>query len=252
MSNHYGLTPDQILNPLPYETFGGHSQHGETGIISLMISKIKNPQNTFLEIGWGNGGGNMTIDLILKGWGGLGIDMFEQPHENAPTNDKFEYKKCKITPNNVMENISSVSKNVDFFSIDIDSYDFDICRTMLENDYRPKIVCAEFNPRFGNVVEASFPYKEIIPKKLYRKYGIYGASIKKYISLWNDYGYNFFTYDSSLTNLFFYNPEELNSLDEYPTHTLEHFPIKEDKNKQIIINHGMWIDELDTIYKDYK
>jgi hypothetical protein len=251
MSNPYNLTPDQILPFLPYEK-KLHSQHGESGIIELLTDNIIDTNKIFLEIGWGNGLGNMTIDLLEKNWSGTGVDLFDEPHPDAKITDKFTYIKLKIEPGNVYEALKNIPRDFDFFSLDIDSYDFEISKTLLELEYRPKVCCLEFNPRFGPDIEASFPYKVQPKKKLYRKYGIYGSSIKKYIKLWESYGYRFFTYDSSLTNLFFYDPMKLNDMSSYVTYKLENFPIKEDKNLEIIKEHGMWIEELDIIYKGYE
>ena len=53
---------------LPYEK-QITSQHGEDGIIEQMLNAIINPDKTFLEIGWGDGGSNMTWHLMMdKGW----------------------------------------------------------------------------------------------------------------------------------------------------------------------------------------
>ena len=252
MSNPYGVDPNQMLTPLPYEDVNGFSQHGETGIINTLIENLSTSNKFFLEIGWGNGLGNMTIDLIIKDWAGVGVDMFDKPHPDAKLNDKFRYVSMKVTPFNLDQCLAGVPKDFDFFSLDIDSYDFEVARELLKKGYRPKISCVEFNPRFGPTIEASFPFKEIPKKKLYRKHGIYGSSIAKYRKLWEHYGYKFFTYDTSLTNLFFYRPDCMKDLTNIPVHSIESFPIKQDKNKQIIIDHGMWVSELTEIYKDFK
>ena len=48
-----------------------YSQHGEDGIIEMMTNAIINPDKTFLEIGWGDGGTNMTNYLQYdKDWSG--------------------------------------------------------------------------------------------------------------------------------------------------------------------------------------
>lgn len=250
MANPYGLTPDQILKLLPYEKVG-YSQHAEDGIIEVMTDAIKDSTQTFLEIGFGNGLANMTIGLIAKGWKGVGIDVFDELHPAAIKSEKLIYKKLLVNLDNLNEAFSDTPKDFDFFSLDIDSFDFEVCRWLLKHDYRPKTVCLEFNPRFGPIIEASFPYEERGKKKPYRKQGSYGSSIAKYKKLWESYGYRYFTYDSSLTNLFFYDPLTVNDLSHLPVHTLEEFPIKEDKNRQIVLDYGYWVGRLDEIYKGY-
>lgn len=250
MANPYRLTETQILKWLPYER-RGNSQHGEDGIIETMISAIKNPTNTFLEIGCGLGIENMTVSLIKKGWGGVCVDIFDDLHPDAIRNNKLVYKQLFVNLDNLNQAFSDTPKDFDFFSLDIDSFDFEVCRWLLKNNYRPKTVCLEFNPRFGHIIEASFPYEERRKKKPYRKGGSYGSSIAKYKKLWESYGYKYFTYDSSLTNLFFYDPNTVADLSDLPAHSLENFPIKEDINKEIILRFGYWVGRLDEIYKEY-
>lgn len=249
--NVYHLNDTQVLKPLPYEK-AGHSQHFEDGIIEVMTDAIIDPNQTFLEIGFGEGTQNMTLSLIKKGWKGVGIDGFEYEALNPEAKSKLlKYKKMFVEPKNLNEAFADTPKDVDFFSLDIDSFDFEVCRWLLRNEYRPKTVCLEFNPRFGPIIEASFPYEERVKKKPYRKKGTYGSSIAKYKKLWEHYGYRYFTYDTSLTNLFFYHPETVKDLSHLPVHTLEEFPIKQDDNKKIIIHFGYWVGRLDEIYKDF-
>lgn len=252
MSNTYKLTEEELakLSYLPYETKEGHTQHGETGIIELLTSNIKTPNKIFLEIGFGDGGENMTRDLMNNGWGGVGIDVHNELLAlEYPKN--FKYKQMFVTPSTYETAFSDIPNNFDFFSLDIDSFDFEVCKWALENNFKPKVVCLEFNPRFGPYVQASFPYRERIKKKLFNKHGIYGASIAKFNALWTHYGYNYFTYDSSLTNIFFYDPIELNDISSYETHSITDLPIQHDRNKQLIIQHGQWNDYLDTIYTNF-
>ena len=249
ISNPYNLDSEQIMSKLPYEK-KNQTQHLEGGIIQILVDNILDNKKTFLEIGFGIGGENMTTFLINQGWNGIGVDAVDQSSVVVPNSKNFKYKSIRINPENLKELLEEMPTEFDFFSLDIDSYDFEISKKLLELGYKPKVVCLEFNPRFGNKVEASFPFKKIIKKKLYRKRGIYGCSIKKYISLWEAYGYKFFTYDSSLTNLFFYDPNKLKDLSSIKTHTLDQFPIKEDQNKKLIEEHGMW--DLREIYREYK
>ena len=59
---------------LPYER-QGYSQFGETGIIELMLSGLRDPHQTFVEIGFGTGNQNMTMDLLDQGYRGVGVDV---------------------------------------------------------------------------------------------------------------------------------------------------------------------------------
>lgn len=224
------------------------SQHGEDGIIEFMIQHLKETDKTFLEIGWGNGKHNMSYNLICKGWSGVGIDLI--PCEiKLPNNVKFIQKK--ISPNDIKEILTNVNLNLDFFSLDIDSYDYDICIELLKLNFRPKIVCVEINKKFGNTVEAHFPYVSTANKKTYHKIKRSGVSLKKYINLWEHIGYKFFTCDSSYTNAFFYNPTFINDINISDARLLENMPEKNDKIIDFINENEFWKKNIPTIYSPF-
>src|SRR5210317_1285110 len=120
---HYGV---KNLEPLPYEKLG-YAQHAETGIIETMTDAIKHKTNMFFEIGFSSGGMNMTRDLFTKGWSGVGVDArYEAPSDKLGPLPKVKFIKCKVEPNNLLDILQEVDVQVDFFSLDIDSYDFAI------------------------------------------------------------------------------------------------------------------------------
>lgn len=225
------------------------SQNGEDGIIEVMVSHIKNPNKMFLEIGWGDGGANMTVNLMKKGWGGVGVDA-ATPLCN--TNYKnFKHFHEYVYPDTCIKYLDHIPLDCDFFSLDIDSFDYDIAKKLLENGFRPKTVCVEINARFGPTTIASFPYvnKKEFKKKLYRKTSYFGCSLEKYRKLWQDYGYTYFGYDSSATNAFFYHPDHCNEIN-LPILTDDRFPYKIDEEMKFHISkHQYWNKNTDLIYK---
>jgi len=146
---------------LKYE-FSKYSQNGEDGIILEAVKYLKNQKNTFFEIGYGDGTCNNARFLIENGWSGLGIDLFES--NQVKFFSKAEYLKSLVTPQNCLDILPK--DEVNFFSLDIDSYDYEIAKIYLEHGFRPSLVCLEINKRFGNQVIASFPYAEKQKKKL--------------------------------------------------------------------------------------
>ena len=242
--NHYGV---KNLEPLPYEAVG-FAQHAETGIIKTMTDAIKNPNNIFFEIGFSSGMMNMSRDLFTKGWSGVGVDMFERPDERLGDLSKVNYIKSKVTPDNLIDILQEVDIEVDFFSLDIDSYDFAIAEKLLKSGYQPKTVCLEFNPKFGPTALASFPYRE--GKKIFNKKGLYGSSLAKYINLWTNYGYKYFGFDMTMTNVFFYHPSTVNDLSHLPFHKPTDLVFQNDEIMQTIIKmHRIWqIEDIWTAY----
>lgn len=225
-----------------------YSQNGEDGIVDVLAKKIIDPNKRFLEIGWGNGSCNNTRYLVEQGWSGVGVDAAYEPRADLTFPPDFVFRRLMVMPDNLEPVFQGTPLDVDFFSLDIDSFDYDISRWILSQGYRPKIACLEINPRFGNQVQASFPFRVRPKKKIYRKTSIYGASIAKYLALWEHYGYRYFGYDSTVTNVFFYDPRSVSDPD-VPYHTLEEFPIKQDGMEAMIDANGFWAPLKSEIYR---
>ena len=67
---------DTTMKHLLYER-QGFSQNAETGIIEYMLAGMSDPKKTFVEIGFGDGTQNMTLDLLHQGYCGVGIDGWD-------------------------------------------------------------------------------------------------------------------------------------------------------------------------------
>lgn len=237
---------------LPYER-QITSQHGEDGIIEVMHHAINvSRDNTFLEIGWGDGGSNMTWHLMTEqGWGGVGVDAQapKKGFDNFPNN--FKHFQEFVYPNTCTKYLDFVPNNCDFFSLDIDSFDYEIASTLLKVGFRPKTVCVEINKFFGIKAIGSFPYQERV-KKLYHKLYCSGVSLQKYRKLWEHYGYTYFGYDSSYTNAFFYHTESCNHID-LPILSDDDFPYQDDSNmRQTVRERDAWKNKEQEIFCEDK
>lgn len=225
-----------------------YSQNGEDGIIEVMVNHIKNPNKKFLEIGWGDGGANMTINLLKQGWGGVGVDQ-ASPLPGTTDYEGLIHLQEYVYPHTCRKYLEYIPLDCDFFSLDIDSFDYDISKKLLESGFRPKTVCVEINKLFGITAVASFPYqdKSVSKKKLYRKTSYFGTSLEKFRRLWNQFGYVYFGYDSTATNAFFYHENTCNKI-ELPFRTDQQFPVQEDHMLTIINEHPYWGRNQQLIY----
>lgn len=226
------------------------SQNGEDGIIEVMVNHIKNPNRKFLEIGWGDGGANMTINLLKQGWRGIAVDQ-AVPLPGTTEYEGLLHFQEYVYPHTCTKYLEQVSLDCDFFSLDIDSFDYDISKKLLESGFRPKTVCVEINSRFGPTAVASFPYveKKAFKKKLYRKTSWFGCSLEKYRNLWKKYGYKYFGFDSSATNAFFYHVDMCNRID-LPILTDDMLPYQDDSvMKELISTHSFWSINQNLIFK---
>lgn len=169
------------------------SQHGEDGIIRHLCSKIQNPSRTYIEIGadWNECN---SRNLIEQGWEGVVYDA--KPNGGFP---------CYVQGIVTHKNIEVPFKHPDFFSLDIDSFDYFVADEMLRQGLRPEVVCLETNtfiPEDRTVI-----YKQPFARYVFQPaYGLYfGCSLGAWRYLWEGYGYVYVGMDSSYTNAFFVN-----------------------------------------------
>lgn len=231
-----------------------HSQHGEDGIIQVMTDAITKPNRFVLEIGWGNGKQNMSRNLLDQGWTGVGIDGGRDPCAEVRIPGGFEFRSLWVDPSNFNEAFRGVPFDLDFFSLDIDSFDFEVAKWALDQGFRPRTVCLEFNYRFGPRAQASFPYVPRSPgtkKFIYNKRLLHGVSLAKYRAFWQSQGYRYFGFDSSCVNVFFYDPNALTALDHYQILGENDLAIQEDLVRPAVQSHDYWSTRLDDIYRPW-
>lgn len=196
---------------LPYER-QVYSQNGEDGIIEHLLSAVYTPNKKCVEMGWGCDkkkhrivpfAGNCTQNLVQNHmYHCVAYDMKQQ--HKIPNNVTFHLGA--VIPENINEYLKHFAMDVDFFSLDIDSFDYEIMFGLLENGFKPKIICAETNRNFGYSYEFSMPY--VVDGK-YDKRVFHGVSYKKYRNYLETKGYKFFTLNSNGLNIFFYDPTQL-------------------------------------------
>jgi hypothetical protein len=114
--------------------------------------------------------------------------------------------------------------------------------------FKPKTVCVEINKFFGANDYGSFPF-ETPRKKLYHKVNRSGVSLQKYIAFFNHYGYEYFGYDSSCTNAFFYKKDQCDPIN-LPILKLEDFPYQDNSKMLENIKGTFWEDKLNLIFQD--
>lgn len=242
-----------MTNPmwrLPYESCR-YSQHGEDGIIQLMTDAICDSNRFVFEIGWGSGKENMSRCLIDRGWSGIGIDGEHDLHPGLALPENFLFRKMYVDLDCIQEAFDGVPQDLDFFSLDIDSFDFDVAYWALTHGYRPKTVCVEINQTFGPEIEASFPYLAPLnrPKRIYDKQHLYGSSLAKYQAFWCSHGYHFFTIDSSSVNAFFYDPDQVGPIPDVLILGNSELGCQSDRVSSVIDAHPYWQHHRSLIYR---
>ena len=145
------------LNNYILDGFRVYSQNDEDGIIESIFSDIEVSNKTFIEIGIGNGIENNSHYLLLKNWKGFWIDSnkknINKIKKILPKNNILKLSSKNITPENIDQTIikylkdtNNQNKEIDFFSIDIDSVDINCLQNV--KSIKPRLICIEYNSKF--------------------------------------------------------------------------------------------------------
>jgi hypothetical protein len=118
----------------------------------------------------------------------------------------------------------------DFFSLDIDSFDFWVLKDLLYcHEFRPAVMCLEYLSYYQQHAVSVRP-----DLKKYKK-SYCGCSLSAYQKLTERFGYEFFTVDTYGVNSFFYHPDrltDLRQLMDQPRHAWRTYPMHENVDIQ--------------------
>lgn len=169
------------------------SQNGEDGIIKTIFSKI-GYSKYYVEIGGGKYYDNTR--LLRKEFGFTGL-LLNSSLENLRVNLRKEF----ITRENINDLFMKYNVPLDFdlLSIDIDTNDWYVWNA-LDDKYRPRIVCIEYNAKFKPNTDMLIKYN---PKAIWERDDYFGASMKAYYLLGRKKKYSLVCADRSGRNLFF-------------------------------------------------
>jgi len=204
---------------LPYE-YKSSSQHREDGIIDLLCSHINNPNHCAIEIGSGTGEQNMIRNLIEnRGYRGVGHDL----QSATWAHPDYEHRIRAVALGQIESLVRSwPTCTPDFFSLDIDSFDFWVLKDLLYNhDFQPAVMCLEYLSYYRDLIVSARPGLAKY-KKTYC-----GCSLGAYKLLTERFGYRFFTVDTFGVNSFFYHPDrikDVTALTNLPTHAWRMYP----------------------------
>ena len=230
-ADHRNPNPNNWLSKFSSNTF---SQFGEDGIVEKIFSILPDVSKWCVEFGaWdGKHFSNAHLLLFQKGWSGVLIEadsyrfkeLCQTYHDN--TRVTCLNKKVSFDGENVLDNLlshTSVPKDFDLLSIDIDGNDFHAWKSVI--DFRPKVVIIEFNNTIPNhtefVQEANYSVNQ-------------GSSLLSLYKLAKGKGYelvvvtdfNAFFVDAAYFPLFEIadnSPDAINNNQRYITHVFQLF-----------------------------
>ena len=192
---------DVILNA---HRFRLRSQNEEDGIVLALLRAAGPRDRRFVEIGCGQSGGNSAVLAIEMGWSGLMVDGSRKAYERASrtfrVNPSVTVIRAEVTPDNINKILVAhgMTGDVDFCSIDIDSYDYWLLDAL--QACSPRVLVMEYNALFGPDEAVTVPYGQVVegvPK------AYYGASLAALQQLAGSKGYRLVACENSGINAFF-------------------------------------------------
>ena len=182
------------------------SQNNEDGIIDYITSKLKLKDLTFVEIGFDYYENN-SLNLIQKSKKGLFIDgskdkalLLNKILKFLYSNKDIKVINTFINKDNINDIISTNIENgeIDFLSIDVDGVDYYLLESLA---LKPKIICIEYNFRYGKKAKCSVPYSVDFKWDVGSSYS--GCSLSALNSLAHSKDYHLIGIDSFCVNAFF-------------------------------------------------
>jgi hypothetical protein len=195
----------------------------EDGMIQEIVTRLQSENRTFIEIGSGNGLENNTHFLLLNQWKGAWIDASEKKISQASSFlggmkfDRLLLKNAFVTIENVIEIYQEVLSyykvtNIDFLSLDIDGNDYYILEAILQNGYRPRLLCLEYNAKyiFPSAVKVSYQ-----PEFYWKRDDYMGVSLGAWQQLLTPMNYTLIACDIMGTNCFYIRNEDTHQFTVY-------------------------------------
>jgi hypothetical protein len=136
-----------------------YSSHEQDKVVSGLFDSLGWPTNgSCVEFGYkGEGDSNSQLFRERHQWSCLLMDGSDRSIKMSPTH--LQVKKEFITSENIAQLFHKyrVPTTVDYVSIDIDSTDIWILRTLLESEFRPRVVTIEYNSNYPAGRPICFP-----------------------------------------------------------------------------------------------
>jgi len=209
------------------------SQNNEDGIINHIFDILKIDKLNFMEIGFDYYQNN-SLAVLKRCNKGLFIDGDNKKAIILRNVLKLFYPAKKITVQNALVDIDNINQikeqnfnnqeEIDFLSIDVDGIDYYLLK---EINFKPKLICIEYNFWFGKDLSCAVPYKKNYSINSLSNY--VGASLKALTELANSKGYHLIALDSACINAFFIRDDLKHNFEILNLEKSFKYPLKFDK-----------------------
>ena len=142
----------------------GQSQGGQEARLHQIFATIGVLNKSYVEFGYQGRSTSNTFALWKEGWNGLLLDgdpRWASKSDGGETN----IHRVKVTSRSIVRLFRryDVPLEVDYVSIDIDSFDLWVLRALLGSEYRPRVLTVEYNSNFPwDAGQLAFPDPEVM------------------------------------------------------------------------------------------
>ena len=224
------------------------SQNNEDGIINHIFDILKIDKLNFMEIGFDYYQNN-SLAVLKRCNKGLFIDGDNKKTIILRNVLKLFYPATKITVQNALVDIDNINQikeqnfnnqeEIDFLSIDVDGIDYYLLK---EINFKPKLICIEYNFWFGKDLSCAVPYKKNYSIDSLSNY--VGASLKALTELANSKGYHLIALDSACVNAFFIRDDLKHNFEILNLEKSFKYPLKFDKELIAEIKEKLLLKDL--------
>jgi hypothetical protein len=224
------------------------SQNNEDGIINHIFDILKIDKLNFIEIGFDYYQNN-SLAVLKRCNKGLFVDGDNKKVIILKNVLKLFYPATKITVQNALVDIDNINQikeqnfnnqeEIDFLSIDVDGIDYYLLK---EINFKPKLICIEYNFWFGKDLSCAVPYKKNYSIDSLSNY--VGASLKAITELANSKGYHLIALDSACVNAFFIRDDLKHNFEILNLEKSFKYPLKFDKEFIAVIKEKLLMKDL--------
>ena len=224
------------------------SQNNEDGIINHIFDQLKIDKLNFIEIGFDYYQNN-SLSILKKCNKALFVDGDSKKAIILRNALKLFYPKSKITVQNTLVDIDNINlikeqsfsdqEEIDFLSIDVDGIDYYLFK---EINFKPKLICIEYNFWFGKDLSCAVPYEKNYTLDSLSDY--VGASLKAITGLANSKGYHLIAIDSACINAFFIRDDLKHNFEILNLEKSFKYPFKFNKEFIVEIKEKLLLKDL--------
>ena len=221
-------------------------------------NNIITPSNYIIDIGASNGVSTDPVYnfIINNKYQGLCIEGNKNNADILKTKTHFNIYNDYINPNNIISIFKNfnVPIDIDVLKIDIDGFDLDVLRKILQ-EYKPKIIIAEINEKIPPPILFEVKYKDNYEWDYSH---CFGFSIKSGEDIMNNFGYkiieiyelnNILCINEDLCNIL--EIDKLNNVEElYKTQYINNFRRNYNLPWNKDINYWLKIKDFNELKKE--